>query len=56
MNSGSERDGARDGDALALPARELVREAVGDGVGEARVAQRLLDAAEALASRCGRGR
>ena len=46
---GLERDRPRDGEPLALAAGELVREARGDGVGEARVAQRRLDPLEPVA-------
>ena len=44
-----ERDGAGDRDALALAAGEFVREARGDGVGQAGVAQRRLTRWYALA-------
>ena len=45
---GLERDGPGDGDALALAAGELVREALQDVVGHAGVDQRGLDAVDAV--------
>ena len=49
---GLERDGAGDGEALALAAGEFVREALQDVVGHAGVDERRLDAGDAvLASR-----